>query len=227
MCFLECKWNHSMLHFSSDKHCGGFHGAYFNLKDWCLCNLLKLDLFNYVNLLNFYLFYWKTFQNVRNHLLKTHHLRSSIHYPQLSFSIFCYFPKGWKIPLPRHDFWGLSLSPSETLNHGGRPSANALRQAPSLPRWRSWHALMGRAWAHYIHVVCTSGHPLWQCSEQPIIYSTLISTHVNPHQSSTLGVPVVAAIQQAGRTHEPSTRRHFWARYELAITPGRLPQNGL
>lgn len=43
---------------------------------------------------------------------------------------------------------------------------------------------MCRAWAHYVHVVCTSGHPLWQCSKRPIIYSTLISTHVNPHQSS-------------------------------------------
>lgn len=43
---------------------------------------------------------------------------------------------------------------------------------------------MCRAWAHYVHVGCTSGHPLWQCSEQPIIYSTLISTHVNAHQSS-------------------------------------------
>lgn len=43
---------------------------------------------------------------------------------------------------------------------------------------------MCRARAHYVHVGCTSGHPLWQCSEQPIIYSTLISTHVNPHQSS-------------------------------------------
>lgn len=43
---------------------------------------------------------------------------------------------------------------------------------------------MRRARAHYVHVVCTSGHPLWQCSQQPIIYSTLISTHVNPHQSS-------------------------------------------
>lgn len=43
---------------------------------------------------------------------------------------------------------------------------------------------MCHAWAHYVHVVCTSGHPLRQCSKQPIIYSTLISTHVNPHQSS-------------------------------------------
>lgn len=43
---------------------------------------------------------------------------------------------------------------------------------------------MCHAWVHYVHVVCTSGHPLWQCSKQPIIYSTLISTHVNPHQSS-------------------------------------------
>lgn len=85
---------------------------------------------------------------------------------------------------------------------------------------------MCRAWAHYVHVACTSGHPLWQCSKQPIIYSTLISTHVNPHQSSALGVPVVAAIQQAGRTHEPSTRRHFWAQSEPAITPGRFPRTG-
>lgn len=43
---------------------------------------------------------------------------------------------------------------------------------------------MCHAWAHYVHVGCTSGHPLWQCSKQPIIYSTLISTHVNPHRSS-------------------------------------------
>lgn len=43
---------------------------------------------------------------------------------------------------------------------------------------------MCHAWTHYIHGVCTSGHPLWRCSKQPIIYSTLISTHVNPHQSS-------------------------------------------
>lgn len=43
---------------------------------------------------------------------------------------------------------------------------------------------MRHARAHYVHVVCTSGHPLWRCSKQPIIYSTLISTHVNPHQSS-------------------------------------------
>lgn len=43
---------------------------------------------------------------------------------------------------------------------------------------------MHHARAHYVHIVCTSGHLLWRCSKQPIIYSTLISTHVNLHQSS-------------------------------------------
>lgn len=51
----------------------------------------------------FICFTGKYFQNINQHL-NIHSLKSSIHYPQLHSSIFCYFPEGSEILLPRHYF---------------------------------------------------------------------------------------------------------------------------
>lgn len=72
----------------------------------------------------------------------------------------------------------------------------------------------------------TSGHPLWQCSEQPIIYSTLISTHVNPHQSSPAQGGCVAAVQRAGRAHGASRRRHSGLELNLPSHQAGSPRQG-
>lgn len=80
-----------------------------------------------------------------------------------------------------------------------------------------------RAQAHHTHVGRTSGHPLWQCSEQPIIYSTLISTHVNPHQSSPAQGDCGGSHTASWQDARPCRRRHFWAWSEPAMASGRLP----
>lgn len=77
--------------------------------------------------------------------------------------------------------------------------------------------------AHYVHVVCTSGHPLWQCCKQPIIYSTLISTHVNPHQSSQAWGYCCGSHTASWQNHLRRMSGHSWAWFEPAIKPGRFP----
>lgn len=81
--------------------------------------------------------------------------------------------------------------------------------------------------AHYVHVVCTSGHPLWQCCKQPIIYSTLISTHVNPHQSSQAWGYCYGSHTASWQNHLRRMGGHAWAWFEPAIIPGRFPEKGL
>lgn len=85
---------------------------------------------------------------------------------------------------------------------------------------------MRHARAHYVHVVCTSGHPLWQYSKQPIIYSTLISTHVNPHQSSRTQSCCCGSHTASWQNHHRSMRRHPWTCFEPAVTPDWLPTKG-
>lgn len=80
--------------------------------------------------------------------------------------------------------------------------------------------------AHYVHVVCTSGHPLWQCCKQPIIYSTLISTHVNPHQSSRAWGYCCGRHTASWQSHLRKMKGHSWAWFEPAITPGRSRRKG-
>lgn len=77
--------------------------------------------------------------------------------------------------------------------------------------------------AHYVHVVCTSGHPLWQCCKQPIIYSTLISTHVNPPQSSQASGYCCVSRTASWQNHLKRMRGHSWGWFEPAITAGRFP----
>lgn len=80
--------------------------------------------------------------------------------------------------------------------------------------------------AHYVHVVCTSGHPLWQCCKQPIIYSTLISTHVNPHQSSRAVGYCCGSHTASWQNHLRRTRGHSGLDLDLPSQQPGFPRKG-
>lgn len=87
---------------------------------------------------------------------------------------------------------------------------------------------MHHARTHYVHIVCTSGHLLWRCSRRPITYSTLISTHVNLHQSShsacyCYGIHIISWQDKWAKKKKQKQKGKQQLWFEPAVAPRQVP----